>query len=61
MPEAQTPVLDYGCGTGLSGVALRAAGFEVSTEWTRRPRCWKVLQKGFIASFQRFDITDPDP
>lgn len=25
---AATPVLDYGCGTGLSGLALREAGFD---------------------------------
>ena len=25
---AERPVLDFGCGTGLSGAALRAAGFE---------------------------------
>ncbi|MAT87941.1 MAG: methyltransferase type 11 [Aestuariivita sp.] len=25
--DVETPILDYGCGTGLSGVALRAAGF----------------------------------
>lgn len=29
MPEPQAPILDFGCGTGLSGLALRAAGFEV--------------------------------
>ncbi|SLN16706.1 class I SAM-dependent DNA methyltransferase [Pseudooctadecabacter jejudonensis] len=26
--DVTTPVLDFGCGTGLSGVALRQAGFE---------------------------------
>lgn len=26
-PSTAEPVLDFGCGTGLSGVALRAAGF----------------------------------
>ncbi len=29
MPEPHAPVLDFGCGTGLSGLALRMAGFEV--------------------------------
>ena len=28
-PEPETPVLDYGCGTGLSGQALTKAGFQV--------------------------------
>ncbi|WP_375282345.1 class I SAM-dependent DNA methyltransferase [Pseudooctadecabacter sp.] len=27
-PDLTVPVLDFGCGTGLSGVALRKAGFE---------------------------------
>ncbi len=29
LPEPQTPVLDYGCGTGLSGLALKLAGFNL--------------------------------
>lgn len=29
MGEGHRPILDFGCGTGLSGEALRAAGFEV--------------------------------
>lgn len=31
--ERSRPVLDLGCGTGLSGVALRAAGFTVIDGW----------------------------
>ena len=27
IPDASRPVLDFGCGTGLSGLAFRAAGF----------------------------------
>jgi predicted TPR repeat methyltransferase len=27
--DRQSPVLDFGCGTGLSGLALKLAGFEV--------------------------------
>ncbi|MBE1282322.1 MAG: methyltransferase domain-containing protein [Rhodobacteraceae bacterium] len=27
-PEPTTPVLDFGCGTGLSGLALRRVGFQ---------------------------------
>lgn len=27
--DLATPILDFGCGTGLSGLALRLAGFEV--------------------------------
>ncbi|MCH2094543.1 MAG: methyltransferase domain-containing protein [Rhodobacteraceae bacterium] len=29
MPKPQSPILDFGCGTGLSGLALHMAGFEV--------------------------------
>lgn len=29
MADAQVPILDFGCGTGLSGLALRLAGFTV--------------------------------
>ena len=29
LPDGGAPVLDYGCGTGLSGAALRAVGFAV--------------------------------
>jgi predicted TPR repeat methyltransferase len=28
-PDRSTPVLDYGCGTGLSGAAMAQAGFTV--------------------------------
>jgi predicted TPR repeat methyltransferase len=27
LPDRATPILDFGCGTGLSGLALRQAGF----------------------------------
>ncbi len=29
MPDQSKPILDFGCGTGLSGLALRLAGFEI--------------------------------
>lgn len=29
LPEPQAPILDFGCGTGLSGLALKLAGFEI--------------------------------
>ncbi|WP_340108495.1 class I SAM-dependent methyltransferase [Pikeienuella sp. HZG-20] len=33
MTERDRPVLDLGCGTGLSGVALRAEGFSIIDGW----------------------------
>ena len=44
LPDRGAPILDMGCGTGLSGVALRAAGFtaidgaDVSAEMLARAR-----------------------
>ena len=29
MPDLNAPILDFGCGTGLSGLALRLAGFSI--------------------------------
>ncbi|WP_323781643.1 class I SAM-dependent DNA methyltransferase [Leisingera sp.] len=29
LPEPDAPILDFGCGTGLSGLALRLAGYQV--------------------------------
>ncbi|MDQ7072220.1 MAG: methyltransferase domain-containing protein [Rhodobacterales bacterium] len=28
IPDTDTPILDFGCGTGLSGLALKLAGFQ---------------------------------
>ena len=29
LPDVSTPVLDFGCGTGLAGIALRRVGYEI--------------------------------
>ncbi|NIZ14607.1 class I SAM-dependent methyltransferase [Phaeobacter sp. HF9A] len=29
LPDPQAPILDFGCGTGLSGLALRRVGYEL--------------------------------
>ena len=29
LKDKKTPILDFGCGTGLSGLALKLAGFEI--------------------------------
>ncbi len=56
------PVLDYGCGTGLSGHALRTAGFTVidgmdpSAEMVRLAR-----EKGIYRDLATLDIDDPAP
>lgn len=62
MPEAQTPILDYGCGTGLSGVALNAAGFQIIDGVDPTSQMLKgAAAKGVYRNLSTFEITDPDP
>lgn len=62
MPQAQTPILDYGCGTGLSGQALRAAGFEVIDGMDPTPNMLEAAAaKGVYRTLSSFDISDPEP
>ena len=48
--NADKPVLDYGCGTGLSGLALKAAGFaqvdgaDISPEMLEKARARGIYQ-----------------
>ncbi len=61
-PDADTPILDYGCGTGLSGEALRSAGYRVIDGMDPTP---EMLQeagaKGIYRALTDFEITDPNP
>lgn len=62
MPQAQTAILDYGCGTGLSGLALRAAGFEVIDGMDPTPKMAEsAASKGVYRTVSGFDITEPAP
>ena len=62
MPEPQTPILDYGCGTGLSGLALRAVGFEVIDGMDPSPNMLEAAAaKGVYRTLSSFEITDPEP
>lgn len=51
LPDRAAPVLDFGCGTGLSGLALRAAGFsaidgcDLSPAMLARARARRVYRK----------------
>ena len=60
LPDRDAPVLDIGCGTGLSGLALRAEGFtaidgaDVSREMLARAR-----QKGAYRTLRRIDPEAP--
>ncbi|MEM7088240.1 MAG: methyltransferase domain-containing protein [Pseudomonadota bacterium] len=62
MPHPQTPVLDYGCGTGLSGLALKQVGFEVIDGIDPTPNMIREAEsKGLYRSLSSFDITDRSP
>lgn len=52
------PVLDIGCGTGLSGAALRAAGFDrIDGVDISAPMLEEARGKGL---YRRLTVTDPD-
>ncbi|MEX0338606.1 MAG: class I SAM-dependent methyltransferase [Arenibacterium sp.] len=60
--DLSAPILDFGCGTGLSGLALKAAGFEVidgldlSADMLARAR-----DKGLYRSLHQIEADDPLP
>ncbi|UWR46544.1 class I SAM-dependent DNA methyltransferase [Phaeobacter inhibens] len=60
--DATEPVLDFGCGTGLSGLALRRQGFqtidgmEPSGEMLEQAR-----GKGAYRRLTQIEVTDPQP
>ena len=62
VPDGQIPILDYGCGTGLSGVALYKAGFRVIDGMDPTP-CMleKAADKNVYGNLVSFDISDPEP
>lgn len=61
-PETQTPILDYGCGTGLSGIALRSVGFEVIDGMDPTPNMLEEAKaKNVYRALIGFDISDPEP
>ncbi|NNF53973.1 MAG: methyltransferase domain-containing protein [Acidimicrobiales bacterium] len=56
------PVLDYGCGTGLSGEALLAAGFTVVDGADPAPQMLRVAEaKGIYRSLFRLDLDASTP
>lgn len=62
LPEPDTPLLDFGCGTGLSGLALRRAGFNIvdgvdpSSEMLGQART-----KGAYRTLSALDLDDRAP
>ena len=41
VPAGEGPLLDAGCGTGLSGPALKALGYNDIAGLDLSPRCWR--------------------
>ncbi len=59
-PEA--PLLDYGCGTGLSGLALKLAGFSTLDGMDPSHEMLDVARrKGTYRSLTALDLSDPAP
>lgn len=58
----QEPILDYGCGTELSGLALHQAGFQVIDGMDPTPKMLEEARaKGVYRTLISFEITDPNP
>jgi predicted TPR repeat methyltransferase len=56
------PVLDFGCGTGLSGVALRAAGFATVDGWDVSPKMLgAAAARGVYRALATIDPAAPLP
>lgn len=62
LPRPDTPILDFGCGTGLSGLALKLAGFTVIDGMDPSPEMIDgARRKGVYRSLSVIDIADPAP
>lgn len=61
-PHPETPILDFGCGTGLSGQALSAVGFEIIDGMDPTLKMLdEAKAKGVYKTLTGFDITKPAP
>lgn len=59
-PDRAGPVIDLGCGTGLSGLALRAAGFEVIDGVDFSPEMLAAAQRhGCYRDLRQADLSAP--
>ncbi|MDT8328297.1 MAG: class I SAM-dependent methyltransferase [Roseovarius sp.] len=62
LPEPEAPVLDFGCGTGLSGLALKRAGFKVVDGIDPSPDMLaQARAKGVYRNLSSLDVTDKTP
>ncbi|WP_135505314.1 class I SAM-dependent DNA methyltransferase [Roseovarius aestuariivivens] len=62
LDDKAAPVLDYGCGTGLSGVALQEAGFtNVDGMDPSADMLAQARPKGVYRALHEMDLDDPKP
>jgi len=60
--DLTAPVLDIGCGTGISGMALRAEGFEtIDGSDFSDAMLEQARSKGIYRNLLHADLTDPMP
>ena len=60
--DKSAPILDIGCGTGFSGLALRSAGFEVLDGSDFSPEMLRQAEaKGIYRALVNTDLEDPFP
>jgi len=61
-PDPDAPLLDFGCGTGLSGLALKLAGFSTIDGLDPSPEMLEGAKaKKVYRSLAAFEISDPTP
>lgn len=61
-PDRSKPVLDYGCGTGLSGAALAASGFSTIDGMDPSPGMLeKCRTRGLYRNLIELDLSKPIP
>ncbi|WP_027258800.1 MULTISPECIES: class I SAM-dependent DNA methyltransferase [Leisingera] len=61
-PDMSVPVLDFGCGTGLSGLALRMQGFEnIDGMEPSDEMITQARSKGAYRTLTQIDVTDSKP
>jgi len=60
--DKAAPVLDIGCGSGLSGLALKAQGFEIldGTDYSEEMLA-EANRKNIYRTLWQADLTQPDP
>lgn len=62
VPDPGAPLLDYGCGTGLSGLALKLAGFGVIDGMDPSPGMLDGARaKNLYRALMLMDVADPTP